>query len=219
MRTNTALARERRAAAAAFRDLPRDAPTLCGTWTAHDLLVHLVAQDDLRGLPVLITTPLVVLRSAHRRDPVRRAVLTKRERQLTNTDTASLARALTMPPPLLYRLPGIATTRLIETWVHHEDARRVDEPAARTSDGEIDHLLWRATRMIAAGGTVPDGVRLELTTPSGAHATIGRGDAVTVRGAPGELLLFLLGRQRNAHVTVEASARTMSALENGRPLV
>src|SRR5262249_7896336 len=115
-----------------------------------------------------------------------------------HTDWNELVDKVASGPPIyspLKLLDPIAN--VAEMFIHHEDVRRAQpgwqprvlEPALTNVLRRTLPLGGRMTRAKAPG-------RLTWRTPEGkAVLTAGRGPAVTVTGAPEELLLFAVGRE------------------------
>jgi uncharacterized protein (TIGR03085 family) len=108
---------------------------------------------------------------------------------------------------------------LNEFFVHHEDVRRSNGLDPRTNAGALDEALWRnvgfARRFLARRlrGT---GLELEWAgTTRVLHARRGTPTA-RLSGLPGELLLYLFGRQAVAHVEVSGPREAAEALERAR---
>jgi uncharacterized protein (TIGR03085 family) len=108
-----------------------------------------------------------------------------------------------------------AHPNLNEFFVHHEDVRRAHGLGPRPLSPGLDAALWRnacqgscylARRL---GGT---GLELEWVGLGRRHRV--RGGQVTARvgGAPGELLLYLFGRQSAARVELSGPAEALAAL-------
>src|SRR6266699_1884879 len=112
------------------------------------------------------------------------------------------------------RLPS-----LNEFFVHHEDVRRANGRGPRTNEPAMDEALWRnvsrapwylARRLRGAG--------LELQWAGTAQTVRARRGEPTARvaGPPGELLLYLFGRQGAAHVEVSGPAAAVQAVRHAR---
>jgi uncharacterized protein (TIGR03085 family) len=92
--------------------------------------------------------------------------------------------------------------------VHHEDVRRaVDGWEPRPLSHDTESALWamlrRGSRMMV--GNLAMG--LVLATPDGLEAVVRKAKAgqptATVTGPPGELAMFLSGRQDHARVEID----------------
>ena len=112
------------------------------------------------------------------------------------------------------RLPS-----LNEFFVHHEDVRRANGRGPRTNEQAMDEALWRnvsraswylARRLRGAG--------LELQWAGAAKTVRARRGEPTARaaGPPGELLLYLFGRQSAAHVEVSGPDAAVEAVRRAR---
>jgi uncharacterized protein (TIGR03085 family) len=193
-----------------FDELGPDAPTLLTPWTTRDLAAHLVMRErDFLGGPGLVM-PGAWGRLAERR-----------RRTLALNDFTSLVESFRSGPPpgffrigLVRRLPS-----LNEFFVHHEDVRRANSRGPRENAHAMDEALWRnvsrsrwflARRLHGAG--------LELQWAGSARTVRARrGEpAACITGPPGELLLYLFGRQRAAHVELSGPAAAVEAVRQAR---
>ncbi|GGF32119.1 TIGR03085 family protein [Marmoricola endophyticus] len=190
-------------------DAGADAPTLCGDWTVHDLLVHLVVREgDLLAMPGIAIGPLWFLTDRamrrHAGDPL-----------------PDLVERLSVPPLWSpFRLPVVdRTANTLELVVHHEDVRRAAaswEP--RTLAAHEQREVWRALGMAGVGLVRPAGVPVRISWPgqgSGSDRvrTLRRGDEpVTVSGEPVELAMFLFGRDQHRGLTFEGPDARVAAL-------
>ncbi|OBK46854.1 TIGR03085 family metal-binding protein [Mycobacterium sp. 1081908.1] len=200
-------AAERRSLCDLFDELGPSVPTLLDGWTAHDLAAHLVLREhDVVAGPCMVL-PGPFERFAERR----RAALAAR------SDFAGLvARFRSGPPVGFFRLKWVREmANLNECFVHQEDVRRANGLGVRRLGPELDAGLWRNVRR---GGRFLSrrlrGCGLEVEWA-------GRGERVTVRsgapsallsGPPGELLLYLFGRQDAAHVEVSGPSEAVAAV-------
>jgi uncharacterized protein (TIGR03085 family) len=185
---------ERTQLAKLFDELGPDAPTLLEPWTARDLAAHLVLRErDYLAGPGLVV-PGAWGRFAERR---RTALARKDFPWLVATIRSG-------PPRGFFRVGWVRRfPNLNEFFVHHEDVRRANGCGPRTNSPEMDEALWRnvrcapwflARRLRGAG--------LELEWAGTANTVKARrGEpAVRIVGLPGELLLYLFGRQGAAQV-------------------
>jgi uncharacterized protein (TIGR03085 family) len=108
---------------------------------------------------------------------------------------------------------------LDEFFVHHEDVRRANGRGPRTNELALDEALWRnigqapwflARRLRGAG--------LELQWAATARTVRARRGEPTayIAGPPGELLLYLFGRQRAAEVEIVGPTEAVEALGRAR---
>jgi uncharacterized protein (TIGR03085 family) len=188
-------------------ELGPSAPTLLEGWTAHDLAAHLVLRehDPIAG-PCLVL-PGRFQRFAERR----RAELAQRE------DFARLVERIRSGPPIgFFRIGWVrALANLNEFFVHHEDVRRANSGAPRRLTPPMDAALWRNVRR---------GSRYlcrRLDTCGLAIDWAEANEQVTVRpgeptarlsGMPGELLLYVFGRQAAAEVEVTGPPEAVAAV-------
>jgi uncharacterized protein (TIGR03085 family) len=95
-----------------------------------------------------------------------------------------------------------------EYFIHHEDVRRAQSGwVPRELDPELERALWSRVRFTARMARRASPVGLTLVAPGHGRAEVRSAEPeVTVTGAPGELLLFLSGRQSAASVEVAGDA-------------
>ncbi|HWT47277.1 MAG TPA: TIGR03085 family metal-binding protein [Mycobacterium sp.] len=190
-----------------FDELGPSVPTLIEGWTAHDLAAHLVLREhDLLAGPCLVL-PGPFQRFAERR----RAELAGRK------DFTWLVGWIRSGPPIgFFRVGWVrALANLNEFFVHHEDVRRANRLAPRCLPPAMDAALWRNARR---GGRYLSrrlhGCGLELEWAGVSERVTVRPGSPTARlnGAPGELLLYLFGRQAAAQVEVSGSPEAVAAV-------
>lgn len=183
---------ERHALADTARALGPDAPTLCDGWTARDLLAHLLVREHSPvGAAGIVVPPLGGLTAR----AMRRTAAEDFDALVDRFRTPRLT------PAALEAVDDLVNP--VEFFVHHEDLRRAQpdwEPRRLTRHDQ--DVLWRAIRLLGrrlvASAGVP--VRIERTDTH-ETATLRRGDdPVTVHGLPGELALFLHGRDQTRGV-------------------
>ena len=197
---------ERQALADLLDELGPDAPTLLAPWSTRDLAAHLVLRErDLLAAPGLVV-PGAWGRFAERR----RAALARQ-------DFPSLVGAFRSgPPPGFFRIGWVRRfPSLNELFVHHEDVRRANGRGPRSHPHEMDAALWRnVSRMPWFLARRLRGTGLELEWAGTAAVVRARRGEPTARisGPPGELLLYLFGRQDVAHVDVSGPTAAVDAV-------
>jgi uncharacterized protein (TIGR03085 family) len=183
-----------------------DAPTLLEPWSARDLAAHLVLREH-----DYLAAPGLVLPGRWRRLAARRTA------ELAERDFGWLVdRVMSGPPPGFFRLGWVRRfPNLNEFFVHHEDVRRANGGGLRSNEPGLDAALWsnaaRAAWLLAR--RLP-GVGLELEwagTRERVRARRGEPRARLV-GRPGELLLYLFGRQAVAEVEVAGEPAAIAAV-------
>jgi uncharacterized protein (TIGR03085 family) len=199
-------AMERARLADLFDVLGPDSPTLLEPWTTRDLAAHLVLREHDP-----LAAPGLVLPGAWSR------LAERRRRSLARRDFSWLTATIRSgPPPGFFRIRWVRRfPNLNEFFVHHEDVRRANGRGPRTHDLAMNEALWRnaclgagylARRLRGAGlalqwaGTAKT-VRRRRGEPTG-----------RIAGPPGELLLYLFGRQDAAQVDLEGPAAAVDAV-------
>lgn len=193
-----------------FEELGPEASTLLEPWTTRDLAAHLVLRehDYLAG-------PGLVLPGAWSRFAERR------RRALARKDFSWLVAAIRSgPPPGLFRIGWVRRlANLNELFVHHEDVRRANGCGPRTNEHAMDEALWRnVARAPWFLARRLRGVGLELRWAGTARTARARRGEPTARivGPPGELLLYLFGRQGVAQVEMAGPAEAVEAVRRTR---
>ncbi|MFV2117150.1 TIGR03085 family metal-binding protein [Streptomyces sp. Act-28] len=185
-----------------------DAPTLCDGWTTRDLAAHVVMRE--RRPDAAVGVLLGPLRD--RMERVRAEFAAKPYEELVRLVRTGPPR---MSPFSLKQVDEGANT--VEFYIHAEDVRRARADwTPREVDPVFANALWarleKAARLV--GRRCPVG--LVARRPNGQTTVAHRGaPVVTVTGEPGELTLFLYGRQGAARVELdgdkEAVARVLEA--------
>jgi uncharacterized protein (TIGR03085 family) len=200
--------RERRDLTDLLIETGPDAPTLCAGWTTRDLAAHLAVRDRRVDAMAGVLIPSL---SGHG-EQVRRAKAARPYPEVV---------AEVRNPPWWSPLSNPLTGELInglEFFIHHEDVRRAAPGwTPRTLDAAHYKALWSAVRFTARLGLRGLHVPVAVRAPGLGEVTVG-GDAprATVIGDPGELALFLSGRQRAANVDVEGAPETAERLRTAR---
>jgi uncharacterized protein (TIGR03085 family) len=183
--------RERRDLADLLLAVGPDEPTLCAGWTTRDLAAHLVVRERQTFAALLRRTERARLAKAARPYP----------------EVVGEVRN----PPWWSPLSNPLTDELVnavEFFIHHEDVRRGRpgwEP--RELDDGQRRALWRTVKFTARLGLRKLHVPVLVEAPGLGSVTIGDGaPGTTLTGEPGELALFVSGRQRAARVDVTGDA-------------
>jgi uncharacterized protein (TIGR03085 family) len=200
-------AQERLELCVLFDELGPSASTLLEGWTAHDLAAHLVLRErDLMAGPCLVLP-----------GPFQRFAERRRVRLANRHDFAWLvARIRSGPPAGFFRIGWVRSfPNLNEFFVHHEDVRRGNGLGPRTLTHDLEAALWqnvrRASRYLSRRLR---GAGLEIEWAAvGESLTVRQGEPTArLSGTPGELLLFMFGRQAAAQVDVGGTAKAVAAV-------
>ena len=203
-------AQERGALCDLFDELGGEAPTLLTGWTAQDLAAHLVLRErDVIAAPCLVL-PGPFARFAEGR----RARLAKQE-----DFTWLVDRIRSGPPPGFFRIGWVRSfPSLNEFFIHHEDLRRANGLGARESlTPALEAALWRNVRRGARYlSRRLRGVGLEIAWTGTDKRILIRDADPTARlsGPPGELLLFLFGRQCAARVEITGPVAAVAVVRH-----
>ena len=162
-----------------------DAPTLCGGWTAHDLVAHLVLREYRPAAALGIAVPLLARYTALVQEHIARS------------DWVRLLDKFAAGPPFYSPFKLLDSfANLTEMFVHHEDVRRaVPGWAPRDIHPAASAALRRPVTTFARMSMARVPARVSLNTPDGRTlATVGRGPKLTITAESLELLLFAFGR-------------------------
>ncbi|SCF41796.1 TIGR03085 family metal-binding protein [Micromonospora mirobrigensis] len=201
---------EREALADLMLELGPDAPTVAQGWTTRDLAAHLIVRERRPDAAGGIVLP-----------PLREYAERVRRRTAAGPWTELVRRV--RRPPVWSPVSNPLTDELVNTmefFLHHEDVRRArpgwlprDLPAGESA------VLWKRAALLARMGLRRFPADLLVQAPGFGETRLGRGgDRVRLVGAPGELVLFLSGRQRVARVQVDgppAAAERLRAADLG----
>ena len=176
-----------------------DAPTLCGDWTVKELVAHLLVRENRPWAAAGIVVPPLS------------GLTEKSMERMARKDFGVLVEKLRDPGLNVYRLPPAEVAfNTLEYFVHHEDIRRAPARlgAARPSTPPTLGLIWKlgrgSGRLMARRVGVPFRIR---RTDTGAEAALSSGDdPVVVSGPPGEVVLFLFGRDYARDLTFDGPA-------------
>ena len=182
--------RERERLAQLLIDAGPEAPTLNEGWTTRDLAVHLYIRERKPLAAAGIFVPLAD-----------GALDRETERQKAR-DYATVVREWAAGPPKLIA-PLDSAMNTSEHFIHHEDVRRGGaEVGPREFSGVVDKQLLKLAKRFGSLNLRKSEVPVVLTPPKLPPVTVGgkagvaeRGDDVLrVLGEPGELLLWVSGR-------------------------
>ena len=185
-----------------------DAPTLCEGWTTRDLAAHLVAREHSPAAAGIVVKALAPR-------------LARVQAEYAAKPYEELLKLIETGPPRrsFFALPGAdEATNTVEYFVHCEDVRRARpgwEP--RPTDAPLAEALWKRLSGTARLSGRKSPVGLVLRRPDGQAAVARKGTpVVTVTGEPGELLLFMMGRQAHSVVQIEGPAEAVEAVRNAK---
>jgi uncharacterized protein (TIGR03085 family) len=195
--------RERHALCDLALVLGKDAPTLCGDWTAHELVAHLLLRETrplgALGLVVPLFSP------ATERDM---AALVRRPFPV-------LVERLRDPGLTPFALPAVERrANTMEYFVHHEDLRRARPGwTPRSLDEHDQSRIWAALRPLGRALVRRAGVPVTIRrSDTGATATLrGGADPVVLSGPPAEVALRLFGRTEVDGVELDGPASRVAA--------
>ena len=183
-------------------------PTLIEGWTAYDLAAHLVLREH-----DLIAGPCLVLPGPFERFAEQRRVRLAKRKEFTWL----VARIRSGPPVGFFRIGWVrALANLNEFFVHHEDIRRANRRGPRSLTPAMDAALWRnvhrGSRYLSRR---LHGCGLEIEWAGTNERMMARPNEPTARlsGPPGELLLYIFGRQAAAQVEVSGPPDAVAALQ------
>jgi uncharacterized protein (TIGR03085 family) len=202
--------RERAELCDLFLELGPDQPTLCGDWTTRDLAAHLVVRERRPDAAIGI----VVSKAAGYTDKVQAGV--------ADTEWSELVTTVRSGPPVwspmrLSKVDELANT--VEFFVHLEDVRRAQptwEPRALDSDltDALYGVLAKMAKRMVKGS--PVGLVLEPNDEREPIIAKQSEPSVTVRGAVGELVMFVYGRQAHSRVELFGDDDSVAAANNAQ---
>jgi len=201
-------ARERLELCDLFDELDPRVPTLLEGWTAHDLAAHIVLRER-----DLVAGPCIVLPGPFQRFAERRRVTLARRANFNRL----VARIRSGPPVGLFRLGWVrALANLNEFFIHHEDVRRANGREPRSLTPAMNAALWRNVRRSSPYlSRRLHGCGLEVMWAGTDQRVTARAGEPTARlsGPPGELLLYVFGRQAAARVDVSGPPDAVAAVQ------
>jgi uncharacterized protein (TIGR03085 family) len=198
---------ERNALCETLRAVGPEAPTLCTGWLTADLAAHLLVREKRldAGPGIVLGGPF----AAH----TRKVMETFKARGYD-----VMVAELHAGPPPWFRTRLTAPPNVVENWIHHEDVRRANGESPRPADFDIDELLWKALRTSALVARFRvKGAGIVLRVPEGRERVVKPHEKmVTVTGRPGELLLFMTGRQEAADVLLDGEPEAVALVRAAR---
>jgi uncharacterized protein (TIGR03085 family) len=194
---------ERRAVVDALRSAGPDAPVVPDGWRTADLAAHLYVREHRpdAALGVVLPGPFAAYTGRVMGSALRVA------------GYDALLDRIAAGAPWLWR-PLDTFVNVVEFFVHTEDVWRADPSRPRRDLPEgLQPVLW--SRLRAESRLLlrrVSGVRLRLESSLGGSIETGHGPAVTVRGTPGELMLYAFDRRSVADVELTGDAAAVGRL-------
>ncbi|GGY13528.1 TIGR03085 family metal-binding protein [Streptomyces tanashiensis] len=188
-----------------------DAPTLCEGWRTRDLAAHVVVRERRPDAAAGAVVPVL----KERMDRV--------TAEFAEKPYEELIQLIRSGPPKFspFTIKQVDEgANVVEFYVHAEDVRRAQPDwSARELDPVFADALWsrleKAARLL--GRKAPVG--LVLRRPNGQTAVAHRGTpVVTASGEPGELVMYLYGRQGSAKVALEGEPDAIERLRETKQL-
>ncbi|CUM41997.1 FIG01121452: hypothetical protein [Streptomyces venezuelae] len=188
-----------------------DAPTLCEGWRTRDLAAHVVVRERRPDAAAGAVVPALKER------------LDRVTAEFAEKPYEELIQLIRSGPPKFspFTIKQVDEgANVVEFYVHAEDVRRAQpEWSARELDPVFADALWsrleKAARLM--GRKAPVG--LVLRRPNGQTAVAHRGTpVVTASGEPGELLMYLYGRQDSAKVALDGEPDAIERLRETKQL-
>ncbi len=199
--------RERSALVDTLRTVGPDAPTLCAGWTTRDLAAHLVVRERRLDATPGITIKFLAGYTA------------KVQQQMARSNSwDELVEMVASGPPVYSPFKLLdSVANLGEMYIHHEDVRRaVDGWQPRVLDESTAAALSRQLGLLSRLALAKLPAQVVLQTTDGRRiARVGRGDPVTVTGAPQELVLFVAGRDA-ARIEFDGDPQAIAAVRAAR---
>ncbi|MFC8266247.1 TIGR03085 family metal-binding protein [Streptomyces cinereoruber] len=188
-----------------------DAPTLCEGWRTRDLAAHVVVRERRPDAAAGSLVPAL----KDRQDRV--------QAEFADKPYDELIRLIRTGPPKFspFAVKQVDEgANVVEFYVHAEDVRRAQPHwSARELDPVFSDALWsrleRTARLL--GRKAPVG--LVLRRPDGQTVVAHKGaPVVTASGEPGELTMYLYGRQDSAKVALDGEPQAIERLRETKQL-
>jgi uncharacterized protein (TIGR03085 family) len=199
---------ERRQLADLLQRVGPDQPTVNEGWTTRDLAAHLVVRDRRPDAMAGVLIPPLAGHGEHVR-------LAKAAQPYSE-----IVQEVRTPPwwsPVSNPLID-ALSNTVEFFIHHEDVRRAAPGfTTRVLEPGEQRALWRATGLTARLALRKLGFAVLVEAPGFGTLRVGAGEPrATLTGEPGELALFVSGRQRVARVEVTGDPAATARLTTAR---
>ncbi|MFE4592878.1 TIGR03085 family metal-binding protein [Streptomyces laurentii] len=190
-----------------------DAPTLCEGWLTRDLAAHVVVRERRPDAAAGAVVPMQALKSR----------LERVQAEFTGKPYDELIQLIRTGPPRMspFTIKQVDEgANVVEFFVHAEDVRRAQPDwSPRELDPVFADTLWarleKSARLL--GRKAPVG--LVMRRPNGQTVVAHRGTpVVTASGEPGELMMFLFGRQDVAKVDLDGEPEAVERLHATKQL-
>ncbi|MCX2179294.1 TIGR03085 family metal-binding protein [Streptomyces sp. SKN60] len=188
-----------------------DAATLCEGWRTRDLAAHVVVRERRPDAAAGTLVPLL-------KDRLERV-----QAEFAEKPYEELIQLIRTGPPRMspFTIKQVDEgANVVEFYVHAEDVRRAQPDwSPRELDPVFADALWsrleKSARLL--GRKAPVG--LVLRRPNGQTVVAHRGTpVVTVSGEPGELTMYLFGRQDAAKVELDGEQAAVERLHETKQL-
>lgn len=198
---------ERQSLCDTFERVGPDAPTLCSPWLTRDLAAHLVVRERRPDAAAGIWLPALA------------GYTEKVQNGYAAWDWPRLVDEVRSGPPRWSPMalpPMDKAINTVEFFVHHEDVLRGGPHwIARELPNDVEQAIWGIIPGITRLSFARSPVGVRLVAPSFGqrlvHAATEVG-TVVVKGTPGELLLYSIGRRGVAQVEVSGSEEAQAAI-------
>lgn len=190
-------------------ELGPEAPTLCNGWTTKDLATHLFIRENRPHAAGGYFIPAL------------KGVTESAESKINKRPYEDIVKAWAAGPPI-YIKPFDRLMNLSENFIHHEDVRRGSDRDAepREFSAVVEGQLLQAAKMMGMMALSSSTAPVVLTPPNHPPITLGgkrgvaeKGDRVVrVKGAPGELLLWVTGRDE-VDVEIEGDPKDIAEVK------
>jgi uncharacterized protein (TIGR03085 family) len=183
-----------------------DQPTLCDGWTTRDLAAHLLVRERRPLAASGIALPPLARYAA------------RVQRRLADRPFAELVDLLRRPPRWSTVDRVDRAVNSLEMFIHHEDVRRGQPDwQPRELRPGLARLLWSRMRPYARLRLRRFPATLVVHAPGHGQVRTGRGGGeVRLTADPGELAVFLTGRQRAARVELAGPPELTTRLADAR---